>query len=58
LQDKVLELLGFSPVTIDDLTRRAHVSAAAMASAILDLELAGRIERQPGGQIYLIDSKP
>ncbi|HEY4135083.1 MAG TPA: DNA-processing protein DprA [Alphaproteobacteria bacterium] len=56
LQDKILELLGFSPTTIDELTRRAQVSPATLASAILELELAGRIERQPGGQISLIIS--
>ena len=58
LPDKILELLGFSPTSIDDLARRAHVSAASLASAILELELAGRVERQPGGQISLIISNP
>lgn len=58
LPDKILELLGFSPSSIDDLARRAHVSAAALASAILELELSGRVERLPGGQISLIVSKP
>ena len=58
LPGKILELLGFSPTSIDDLARRAHVSAASLASAILELELAGRVERQPGGQISLIISKP
>jgi DNA processing protein len=54
LPSKILELLGFSPTTIDELARRAHVSPAALSSAILELELAGRVERQPGGQISLI----
>ena len=58
LPGKILELLGFSPTGIDDLARRAHVSPAALASAILELELAGRVERQPGGQISLAISKP
>lgn len=58
LPDKALELLSFSPSSIDDLARRAHVSAASLASAILELELAGRLERLPGGQISLIISKP
>jgi DNA processing protein len=58
LPGKILELLGFSPIPIDDLARRTHVSAASLASAILELELAGRVERQPGGQISLIISKP
>jgi len=58
LPDKILKLLGFSPTSIDDLARRAHVSPASLASAILELELAGRVERQAGGQISLIISKP
>ncbi|MFN4283575.1 MAG: DNA-processing protein DprA [Alphaproteobacteria bacterium] len=56
--DKLLQLLGFSPISIDELARQAHLSAAAVAAAILDLELAGRVERQPGGQISLAISKP
>ncbi len=58
LSSKILELLGFSPIGIDELARRAHVSPAALASAILELELAGRVERQPGGLISLIKSTP
>lgn len=55
---KILKLLGFSPTGIDELARQAHVSPAALASALLELELAGRVERQPGGQISLIKSTP
>ena len=56
-QDKLLDLIGFSPVSIDELARQAHLSAAAVAAAILDLELAGRVERHPGAQISLAISK-
>jgi DNA processing protein len=55
-RDKILEILGYSPSTVDDLVRRTHLSAAAVAAALLELELAGRVERHSGGQISLIIS--
>lgn len=55
-QSKVLELLSYSPVTVDELGRRAHLSSAALAAVLLELELAGRVERSSGGQISLIIS--
>jgi DNA processing protein len=55
-RDKVLELLGYSPSTVDELGRRAHLSPAALAAILLELELAGRVERHSGGQISLIIS--
>ncbi len=53
---KVLELLSYSPATVDELGRRAHLSPAVLAALLLELELAGRVERHPGGQISLIIS--
>ncbi len=53
---KVLELLGYSPATVDELGRRAHLSPAVLAALLLELELAGRVERHTGGQISLIIS--
>jgi len=55
-RDKVLELLGYSPGTVDELGRRAHLSPAVLAAILLELELAGRVERHSGGQISLIIS--
>lgn len=55
-RDKILELLSYSPSTVDELGRRAHVSPAALAALLLELELAGRVERHSGGQISLIIS--
>jgi DNA processing protein len=51
---QVLDLLGPSPVPIDDLLRRAEVSAAALAEVLLELDLAGRLERLPGNRVALI----
>lgn len=54
--DKILELLSFTPVSVDELARRSHLSPAALAQALLELELAGRVMRHPGGQISLMAS--
>jgi DNA processing protein len=44
-------LLGPAPVSIDDLVREAKASAAAVQNVLLELELAGRLERQGGGLV-------
>jgi DNA processing protein len=49
----VLESLGASPVAVDELVRQCHLSAAAVATLLLELELAGRIERHPGNFVSL-----
>src|SRR5262249_51349229 len=50
--DAALELLaerlGPTPVAVDELVRQCHLSAAAVATLLLELELAGRVERHPG----------
>ena len=50
----LIELLGPSPVAVDELIRQHHVPAAIVATILLELELAGRLERHPGNQVSLI----
>jgi DNA processing protein len=54
---QVVELLGPSPTAVDDLTRRCQFSAAAVRAALLELELAGRIETLPGNRVVLVASE-
>jgi DNA processing protein len=54
VRTQVLDLLGPSPVPIDELLRQAEVSAAALAEVLLELDLAGRLERLPGNRVALI----
>ena len=49
----ILEKLGPTPVAVDELVRQCQLSAAAVASLLLELELAGRIERHPGNLVSL-----
>jgi DNA processing protein len=51
---RIIELLGPTPVSIDDLIRLAATSAAVVRTVLLELELAGRLERHGGGLVSLI----
>ncbi|HLO75960.1 MAG TPA: DNA-processing protein DprA, partial [Magnetospirillum sp.] len=50
----VLESLGPSPVTVDLLIRECQLSASVVSLVLLELELAGRLERHPGNQVSLL----
>jgi DNA processing protein len=54
LRDQVLSLLGPSPVTVDELVRQCHCSAPVMGVVLLELDLAGRLERHPGNRVSLL----
>jgi DNA processing protein len=51
---RVVALLGPSPVSLDDLIRMAGTSPAVVRTVLLELELAGRLERHGGGLVSLI----
>jgi DNA processing protein len=50
----ITRLLGPSPVSIDDLIRLAGISPAIVRMVLLELELAGRLERHGGGLVSMI----
>lgn len=47
----VEEKLGPEPVEIDELIRQCGVPAAEVLTVLLELELAGRVQRHPGNRI-------
>lgn len=47
----IIEKLSPTPVAVDELVRQCQLSAAAVATLLLELELAGRIERHPGNLV-------
>lgn len=49
----VLEKLSPAPVAVDELVRQCQLSASAVATVLLELELAGRVERHPGNLVSL-----
>ena len=50
----VLEMLDPHPVAVDELVRRCQLSPADLMTALLELELAGRVLRHPGNRVALI----
>ncbi|MGZ3410567.1 MAG: DNA-processing protein DprA [Xanthobacteraceae bacterium] len=50
---RIVNLLGPTPVMIDDLIRLSGASAAVVRTILLELDLAGRLQRQPAGLVAL-----
>lgn len=48
-QTRLLQQLGFDPVSLDALIARTGTDAATLQAWLLELELAGRVARLPGG---------
>jgi DNA processing protein len=57
LRVQVESLLGPSPVALDDLVRASGAPVAEVRSALLDLELEGRLERHGGGMVSLLPKR-
>ena len=50
---RLMSLLGPAPVSIDDLVRYSKTSATTVRSVLLELEIAGRLERHGAGLVSL-----
>jgi DNA processing protein len=53
--EQIMDLLGPHPVEIDEIARQCGALPQEISLAILELDLAGRIEIQPGGMIARLD---
>ena len=53
LRSRIADLLSPTPVSIDDLARAADAPAHTVQIVLLELELAGRLERHGGGMVSL-----
>lgn len=51
LADEILNFMTFEAVHIDELTQQCHVSAKVIQIALLELELAGHVERLSGNRV-------
>jgi DNA processing protein len=51
---RIVEHLGPTPVAVDELVRQCQFSAATVVTILLELELAGRLERHPGNRAALV----
>jgi DNA processing protein len=55
-RDRLVTLLGPTPVGIDDLIRLSGLPPAIVRTLLLELELAGKLERHGGGLVSLVPS--
>ncbi len=53
-RSRVLEALGPSPVAVDEIIRGCQLSVSVVVTVLLELDLAGRLERLPGGRVALL----
>ncbi|MEK9646241.1 MAG: hypothetical protein VW547_11925 [Alphaproteobacteria bacterium] len=52
--EKIAGLRSGTPTGVDEPVRECHMSAAAIQTALLELELEGRIERHPRNRFFLV----
>jgi DNA processing protein len=55
IKETLLQNLSQMPVGVDELARTCHVSIPALQMALLEFELAGRLQRLPGNRVVLVD---
>ena len=49
--DQVFDLIGNTPISVDEVLRRCHLSAPGLQAVLTDLELEGRVELLPGNRV-------
>jgi DNA processing protein len=54
IRQQIESALGAAPAAVDELVRQCQVSAAVVATILMELELAGRLERLPGNRVALV----
>ena len=52
-RQRVADLLGHTPVQVDEVVRLAGLPSAVVQTALLELELGGRLERHAGSRVSL-----
>ncbi len=57
-QVRLLEELSPSPIDIDEIVRRSGLTPAEVLTILLELELAGRLDRHPGNKVSLAVNGP
>jgi DNA processing protein len=52
-KNEVIDQLSYSPIAVDELIRSCQLSIPALQTILLELELAGRVQRLPGNAVSL-----
>jgi DNA processing protein len=55
VRDRILQNLSSTPVAVDELVRSCHLTIPAVQMVLLELEIAGRVQRLPGNRIVLLN---
>jgi DNA processing protein len=55
IRNIILQNISTTPVTVDEMVRNCHLTIPAVQMVLLELELAGRIQRLPGNRIVQIN---
>ena len=53
-REEIIRALGPTPTTVDEVLRVCQFSLAVVSTVLLELELAGRLERHPGSKVSLL----
>jgi DNA processing protein len=53
-RSQVIDLLGPSPLPVDEVVRQCRLTPATVLTILLELELAGRLQRHPGNRVSLL----
>ncbi len=54
-RESLLENLSFNPIAVDELIHSCHLTIPVVQSLLLEMELAGRLKRHPGGKVSLAE---
>lgn len=55
IRDIILQNISTTPVTVDEMVRNCHLTIPTVQMVLLELELAGRIQRLPGNRIVQLN---
>lgn len=53
-RDQILSALSLTPLAVDELVRTCHLTIPVVQTILLELELAGRLQRLPGNRVVLV----
>ena len=53
----VVDLLGLSPVPVDELIRQTGLAPAIVQMVLLELEIGGKLQRHAGGRVSLVGER-
>jgi len=53
----IMSMMSFAPILVDELARACHLNIRSVQIIVLELELAGEVQRLPGNRIVLIQKE-